>query len=293
MTLPTGEASASDEEARLLGHIAVTRTLMAAGLGVDARVAQAMAAAHALTWTTEGGGHHHTTPLVLAAALWLVALDPLAGDDRPLPIDWSPQLLRARLVGRGLPAVLALRRARGARSTGRRASRASPRAIRAAPAGRSPSRCCASAADSRAAIALPMLASGAEAAADAAPDPRRREPRTRPHRRARARAPARGGGGRTGRRSPRTRGVARSRRRVSAPLAARSGALSPLAGAGGVCFPSACAGGVGGYSLWRTRSGVMRMRARLPASIISRKASPGWGRPSSPPLPCVCVRCAR
>ena len=90
LTLPTGEASASDEEARLIGHIAVTRTLMAAGLGVDARVTQAMATAHALTWTTEGGGNYHTTPLALGAALWLVALDPLTGDDRPLPIDWSP-----------------------------------------------------------------------------------------------------------------------------------------------------------------------------------------------------------
>ena len=90
LTLPTGEVSASDEEARLIGHILVTRTLMAAGLGVDARVSQAMATAHALTWTTEGGGNYHTTPLALAAALWLVALDPLTADDRPLPIDWSP-----------------------------------------------------------------------------------------------------------------------------------------------------------------------------------------------------------
>lgn len=89
LALPTGEVSASDEEARLIGHIVVTRTLIAAGLGVDARVAQAMSAAHALTWTTEGGGHYHTTPLALATALWLVALDPLARDDRPLPIDWS------------------------------------------------------------------------------------------------------------------------------------------------------------------------------------------------------------
>ena len=89
LTLPTGEASASDEEARLIGHVLVTRTLMAAGLGVDPRVSQAMATAHALTWTTEGGGNHHTTPLALGAALWLVALDALTGDDQPLPIDWS------------------------------------------------------------------------------------------------------------------------------------------------------------------------------------------------------------
>ena len=89
LTLPTGEASASDEEARMIGHIVVTRTLIAAGLGLDARVAQAMSTAHALTWTTEGGGHYHTTPLALSVALWLVALDPQADDDRPLPIDWS------------------------------------------------------------------------------------------------------------------------------------------------------------------------------------------------------------
>ena len=67
----------------------VTRSLLAAGLGVDARVSQAMGTVHAFTWTTEGGGHYHTTPLALAALLWLVALDPLADDDRPLPIDWS------------------------------------------------------------------------------------------------------------------------------------------------------------------------------------------------------------
>ena len=89
LTLPTGEVTASDDEARLIGHIVVTRTLMAAGLGVDARVSQAMATTHALTWTTEGGDNYHTTPLALGASLWLIALDPLADDDRPLPIDWS------------------------------------------------------------------------------------------------------------------------------------------------------------------------------------------------------------
>ena len=62
---------------------------LAAGIGVDARVSQAMGTVHAFTWTTEGGGHYHTTPLTLAASLWLVALDSLAGDARPLPIDWS------------------------------------------------------------------------------------------------------------------------------------------------------------------------------------------------------------
>ena len=96
LALPGGEASATDAEARLIGHLAVTRTLLAAGLGLDGRVARALAAAHALTWTTEGGGHHHTTPLALAAALWLVALDPLAGDDRPLPIDWSARCFEDR-----------------------------------------------------------------------------------------------------------------------------------------------------------------------------------------------------
>ena len=168
VTLPTGEASASDEEARLIGHIAVTRTLMAAGLGVDARVAQAMAAAHALTWTTEGGGHHHTTPLVLAAALWLVALDPLAGDDRPLPIDWSPQCFERdwwdadyRLFShydvRERALDWAARVAREpARHPGCSGWTIAEPLLRLG-------------ADSRAAIALPMLASGAEAAADAAP----------------------------------------------------------------------------------------------------------------------------
>ena len=89
LTLPSGEASTSDEEARLLGHLLVARTLVAAGLALDERVVRAMSAAYALSWTTEGGAPYHTTPLVLAVSLWLVALDPQSSVDRPLPIDWS------------------------------------------------------------------------------------------------------------------------------------------------------------------------------------------------------------
>ena len=89
LLLPSGEASTSDEEARLLGHVLVTRTLVAAGLALDDRVVRAMSAAYAVSWTTEGGAPYHTTPLVLAVSLWLVALDPQSGADRPLPIDWS------------------------------------------------------------------------------------------------------------------------------------------------------------------------------------------------------------
>ena len=89
LTLPSGEPSASHKEARLLGHLLVTRTLVAAGLALDERVVRAMSAAYALSWTTEGGAPYHTTPLVLAVSLWLVALDPQSSADRPLPIDWS------------------------------------------------------------------------------------------------------------------------------------------------------------------------------------------------------------
>ena len=89
LALPTGERSTSDEEARMVAHLAVTRTLVAAGLGHDDRVVRAMTAAYALTWATEGGGNYHSTPLVLGLSLWLVALDPQTTSDRPLPIDWS------------------------------------------------------------------------------------------------------------------------------------------------------------------------------------------------------------
>ncbi len=90
LTLPSGERSRSDDEARFLGHLLVTRTLIAAGLVIDERVARASSAAHALSWTTEGGAPYHQTPLALAVSLWLIALDPQARSDNPLPIDWSP-----------------------------------------------------------------------------------------------------------------------------------------------------------------------------------------------------------
>lgn len=90
LTLPTGEQSSSDYEARFLGHLIVTRTLLAAGLTFDPRVIQGLATAHALSWTTEGGTPYHQTPLTLATSLWLIALDPQSRSDQPLPIDWSP-----------------------------------------------------------------------------------------------------------------------------------------------------------------------------------------------------------
>ena len=90
LTLPSGERSRSDEEARFLGHLLVTRTLLGAGLIVDPRVAQALSVAHALSWTTEGGAPYHQTPLALAVSLWLIALDLQGRSDHPLPIDWSP-----------------------------------------------------------------------------------------------------------------------------------------------------------------------------------------------------------
>jgi hypothetical protein len=90
VTLPSGEQTESDEEARFVAHLVVTRTLLAAGLAIDERVNQGLATAHALSWTTEGAEHHHWTPLALAVGLWLVALDPQTDSDRPLPIDWSP-----------------------------------------------------------------------------------------------------------------------------------------------------------------------------------------------------------
>ncbi|MDA0351310.1 MAG: hypothetical protein O3A10_03735 [Chloroflexi bacterium] len=88
LTLPGGERTTSDEEARFIAHILVTRTLLAAGLHVDQRVIAAMGAAYALSWTSTGD-RHGLTPLALAASLWLVALDPLSLSDRPLDIDWS------------------------------------------------------------------------------------------------------------------------------------------------------------------------------------------------------------
>ncbi len=89
LTMPTGERSTSDEEARFLAHLLVTRVLMAAGLHIDRRVQRAVGDAFAVTWCVRGG--YRATPLALATSLWLVALDPLHRSDRPLPIDWSPE----------------------------------------------------------------------------------------------------------------------------------------------------------------------------------------------------------
>jgi len=88
VTLPTGEQTTSDEEARFIAHVLVTRTLLAAGLHVDERVTSGMGAAYALSWTASGG-RYGQTPLALATTLWLVALDPLSISDRPLAIDWE------------------------------------------------------------------------------------------------------------------------------------------------------------------------------------------------------------
>lgn len=93
LTLPTGEQTTSDEEARYIAHVLITRTLLAAGLHVDQRVTGAMGAAYALSWTASGG-RYGQTPLALATTLWLVALDPLSISDRPLAIDWSADCLQ-------------------------------------------------------------------------------------------------------------------------------------------------------------------------------------------------------
>jgi len=90
LTLPTGERPATDEAARFMGHVLVTRVLLAAGLSIDRRVSEALAAACALSWARRLGGHYGRTPLEMATALWLPALDPDGASDRPLPIDWSP-----------------------------------------------------------------------------------------------------------------------------------------------------------------------------------------------------------
>lgn len=87
--LPTGERPASDEAARFIGHVLVTRSLLAAGLAIDERVSGAMSVAYALTWARRTGEHYGRTPLELASSLWLMALDPDHLSDRPLPIDWS------------------------------------------------------------------------------------------------------------------------------------------------------------------------------------------------------------
>jgi hypothetical protein len=89
LTLPAGERSSSDADARFIAHVLITRTLLAAGLHVDPRVLEAMGAAYAFSWTATGGKYRQT-PLALATSLWLLALDPLRISDRPLPIDWEP-----------------------------------------------------------------------------------------------------------------------------------------------------------------------------------------------------------
>ena len=86
--LPTGERPADDASARFIAHVLVTRTLLAVGLGIDERVARAVAEAHALSWATVDTSTHQT-PLALATSLWLVALDTDGNSDRPLLIDWS------------------------------------------------------------------------------------------------------------------------------------------------------------------------------------------------------------
>lgn len=94
LTLPTGERTSSDAEARFIGHLLVTRLLLAAGLSVDERVTRAMCDAYGLSWTASTGGHYGQTPLALAVSLWLVALDPLSATDRPLPIGWEADCYR-------------------------------------------------------------------------------------------------------------------------------------------------------------------------------------------------------
>ncbi len=88
-TLPSGEVTRDDEDARLLAHLLVTRVLLGSGLHVDRRVQRALADAHAIIWTARGT--LQASPLALATSLWLVALDPLQVSDQPLAIDWTPE----------------------------------------------------------------------------------------------------------------------------------------------------------------------------------------------------------
>lgn len=92
--LPTGERPGGDAEGRLLAHVLVARTLLAAGLHIDRRVQQAIGHAYALTWCVRARPEaaYEASPVVLASTLWLVALDPLRKSDRPIPIDWSAPL---------------------------------------------------------------------------------------------------------------------------------------------------------------------------------------------------------
>ncbi len=86
LTLPTGEEIISDPEARLVGHVIVTRTLLAAGLHVDQRVVGAMADAYALSWAIIPS-RRDLSASTLACTLWLIALDPRSSSDRPLPVS--------------------------------------------------------------------------------------------------------------------------------------------------------------------------------------------------------------
>lgn len=88
LTLPTGESTTSDAEARFIGHVLVTRTLLAAGLHVDQRIIAAMSDAYAFSWGMRPDSRD-LTPLALASTLWLIALDPLGPSDRPLPMSWD------------------------------------------------------------------------------------------------------------------------------------------------------------------------------------------------------------
>lgn len=96
--LPGGERAATDEAARFIGHVLVTRVLLGSGLAIDERVAGAMAMTSALSWTRRTGEHYGRTPLEMAVALWPVVLDPDADSDRPVSIDWGAACFRdARL----------------------------------------------------------------------------------------------------------------------------------------------------------------------------------------------------
>lgn len=88
LTLPTGEPTTSDAEARFIGHVLVTRTLLAAGLHIDQRVVTAMSDAYAFSWGMRPASRD-LSPLALASTLWLIALDPLSPSDRPLPMSWD------------------------------------------------------------------------------------------------------------------------------------------------------------------------------------------------------------
>jgi len=88
LTLPTGESTDGHSDARFIGHVLVTRTLLAAGLHIDERVTTAMADAYAFSWGMRPNSRD-LSPLALASTLWLIALDPLRASDRPLPMSWD------------------------------------------------------------------------------------------------------------------------------------------------------------------------------------------------------------